>query len=90
MITVLDFYSPTCKPCQQILKILPRLEKEVEGIAQIEKVNIDDNPALADHYDVDKVPTFVLLQDGIEVSRAVGVVPMIELERAIKALANDV
>jgi len=84
MITVLDFYADYCKPCQQILKILPRLEKEVEGIAVVEKVNVDERTDLVDQYDIRGVPTFVLLKEGVEVERFQGVIPLAQLELEIK------
>jgi len=87
MITVLDFYSTTCVPCERISKILPHLEKKLEGIGVIEKVNIEEQTDLTEAFGIRSVPTFVLMQGGIEVDRVVGVIPLAQLEERVKKIA---
>ncbi|MHC3993370.1 thioredoxin family protein [Thiomicrolovo sp. ZZH C-3] len=52
----IDFYSPTCGPCQQVLSQLPALEKHFEGKAVIAKVDVTRNPKLAAKYEIRSVP----------------------------------
>ena len=52
----IDFYSPTCGPCQQVLAILPHLENYFKEQAVIAKVDVSRNPKLAAKYEIRSVP----------------------------------
>lgn len=52
----IDFYSPTCGPCQQVLGQLPHLENYFGEAAVIAKVDVSRNPKLAAKYEIRSVP----------------------------------
>jgi len=52
----IDFYSPTCGPCQQVLTQLPYLERHFGDDAVIAKVDVTRNPKLAAKYEIRSVP----------------------------------
>lgn len=52
----IDFYSPACGPCQELLTLLPALEAHFKGEALIAKVDVSRNPKLAAKYAVRSVP----------------------------------
>jgi thioredoxin-like negative regulator of GroEL len=52
----IDFYSPTCGPCQQVLMLLPQLENYFKEEAVIAKVDVTRNPKLAAKYEIRSVP----------------------------------
>ncbi|HHH72957.1 MAG TPA: thiol reductase thioredoxin [Sulfuricurvum sp.] len=52
----IDFYSPTCGPCQQVLALLPHLENYFGEEAAIAKVDVSRNPKLAAKYEIRSVP----------------------------------
>jgi thioredoxin 1 len=52
----IDFYSPTCGPCQQVLALLPQLETYFDDEAIIAKVDVSRNPKLAAKYEIRSVP----------------------------------
>lgn len=52
----IDFYSPTCGPCQQVLALLPHLENYFGEDAVIAKVDVSRNPKLAAKYEIRSVP----------------------------------
>ena len=52
----IDFYSPTCGPCQQVLALLPYLETRFKDEAVIAKVDVSRNPKLAEKYAIRSVP----------------------------------
>jgi thioredoxin 1 len=52
----IDFYSPTCGPCQQVLALLPNLEAYFGNDALIAKVDVSRNPKLAAKYEIRSVP----------------------------------
>lgn len=62
---IIDFYSPNCVPCTL-------LKKELEGLDNVEYVNVMEDFEVALQYNIRKAPTVVILKDGIEVSRFTG------------------
>ena len=52
----IDFYSPTCGPCQEVLALLPHLETYFKTEAVIAKVDVSRNPKLAAKYEIRSVP----------------------------------
>lgn len=66
-LVLVDFYAPWCGPCRRLAPIL----EKVTG-ASVVKVNTDDNQSLALKYNVSALPTVILLKNGVEVERSVG------------------
>ncbi len=52
----IDFYSPMCGPCQELLSILPRLKNSVDNDVLVAKVDVNQNPKLAKKYEISSVP----------------------------------
>ena len=87
-ITVMDFWAPWCGPCRLIGPIIEKLSVEYNGKALIGKVNVDDNPETAMKYGVRSIPTIVVLKDGAEVKRHVGVTTQANLAKIIDEHLN--
>ena len=66
---ILYFTAPWCGPCQSLSPIMESLSGQIN----YEKVNVDENQDLSIQYGVRNVPTLLLLENGKEVSRLVGV-----------------
>ncbi len=69
---LVDFYAPWCGPCKMIAPLLEQLAVEFQGRTKFVKVNVDDAPGLAAHYDISGVPTLALFRDGQPGDRMVG------------------
>jgi thioredoxin 1 len=80
-IEVLKFSASWCTPC----KLLSATLKDVEGVKEID---IDKNRELTSEYGVRSVPTLVFLQDGKEVERTTGSIPLARYEEIINRLNN--
>ena len=72
-VTLVDFYADWCGPCKMITPILEELAGDLEGKASIAKVDVDSSQETATHYGVTSIPTLILIKDGSEVDRVVGV-----------------
>ncbi len=72
-LTVVDFWSQSCVPCRQLVKVLKQLALEVSDGVQIGTVKAEDNIGLLDRYGVRSTPTLVFIKDGDVVETRTGV-----------------
>ena len=82
-VTLIDFWAEWCGPCRMITPIIEELSSEYEGKATIGKVNVDDAAGLAQKFGVASIPTLIVLKDGEEVKRFVGVTSKDNLVKAL-------
>ena len=70
---LLDFYADWCGPCVVMNPVIEELERELKGNVEIKKIDVDQNQDEASKYGVMSIPTYLILKDGKEVERFVGV-----------------
>lgn len=75
MITLIDFYAEWCGPCKVMKPIFSELEEEMSSQVEFKKVDVDADGNEASKYGVVSIPTFVILKNGVEVSRRTGAMP---------------
>ena len=71
---LVDFYSPTCVPCHMMSPVVENLASRRAGELTVLKINVDSQPQLAAGFDVQGVPTFVIVHKGNERDRMTGAV----------------
>jgi thioredoxin 2 len=76
---VVDLWAPWCGPCRFYSPIIEGVAQDFAGRVKVIKVNVDENPALAQRFDARSIPTSVVLRDGQIVDRFVGAVPKPQL-----------
>jgi len=81
---LVDAWAPWCGPCHMIAPIVDQLATELAGRVRVVKLNVDDNPQTASRFDLRSIPTLLVLKDGREVDRLVGVRPKQEIMRRLE------
>lgn len=76
---LVDFWAPWCGPCRMFAPVIEELASERSDIV-VGKVNVDDEPEIARHFQIMSIPTLILFKDGKAVSVSVGSKPKDELE----------
>lgn len=80
----IDCWAPWCGPCVAIAPIIEELAKEYAGKVLFGKLNVDENPRTAERFRIFSIPTLLIIENGKEVDRIVGLVPKDQIEARLK------
>ena len=72
---LLDCWAPWCGPCRMIAPAVDQLAAESDGRYVVGKLNVDENPGVAQQYRIDSIPALLIFKDGALVDRVVGLQP---------------
>lgn len=82
-LVLIDFYADWCGPCKMLSPIIDEIAEENSEI-KVVKVNVDDSQDLAMKYQVMSIPTLVVIKNGEEVNRSVGLIDKSQVLNLIK------
>ena len=85
---LVDFWAEWCGPCHAVAPILDRIVEERAGEIKLVKVNIDEEPEIAERYGIASIPTMVLFKDGEPAAAAIGAQPKNALEAQLGPVAR--
>jgi thioredoxin 2 len=85
---LLDFWADWCGPCRYVAPVVNELAREMKGRLKVAKLNIDENPVTPARYQVQGIPTLLILKDGDEVDRIVGAAPKAEIVRHVQQVLS--
>ena len=80
---LLDFWAPWCGPCRMLSPLVDQVAGEHPEI-KVVKVNIDEEQELAAQFGIMSIPTLVVVKNGREARRAVGMMPKAEILALVK------
>ncbi|KPK93013.1 MAG: thioredoxin [Deltaproteobacteria bacterium SM23_61] len=85
---VVDFWAPWCGPCHMIAPLTEKFSQEYENRLKFCKLNVDENPQMAEKYRVMSIPLLLFFKDGKKVDESLGAVPERVLRPKIEGLAQ--
>jgi thioredoxin 1 len=71
-VVFIDFWASWCGPCRALAPTIEELAQDYNGKALVGKLDVDENPATAERFQVFSIPTMILFKDGKEAERLVG------------------
>lgn len=80
---LVDFWAPWCGPCQELGPALATLAREHAGRLKVVKINVDENPRLAQQYQVRSIPLMIMFEHGQVKKQFVGALPLGQLRNWI-------
>lgn len=83
---VVDFWAPWCGPCRRVSPIIEKLSEEYIDRIKFGKINVDENPDMAQEYQVMSIPYLLFVKDGQQADSVLGAVPETVLRSRCEAL----
>ena len=74
-IVFVDFWANWCGPCRALAPTIKELAQEYNGKVLVGKLDVDENPATAQRFQVFSIPTMIIFKNGSESERLVGLCP---------------
>ena len=84
-IAIVDFWAAWCGPCRMIAPILEEIDRD-EADVTVMKVNVDEEPALADRFGIEAIPTLLFFKDGTLFKKKTGLYPKDALDQILREI----
>ena len=85
---IVDFWAPWCGPCKQLGPVLERVVRGANGAVRMVKLNIDENPEIAQQMRIQSIPAVYAFKDGRPVDGFVGAVPESQIKQFVQRLGG--
>lgn len=81
---LVDFWAEWCGPCRMLAPVVAEISEDFARRIKVGKVNIDEEPELANKYRVEFIPTLILFKNGKPESTSTGYVPKEKIEEMLR------
>ena len=85
---LVDFWASWCGPCHIIAPAIEELASDYDGQATVGKLNVDEQPSIAQQYGIRSIPSVLFFHDGKVVDQVVGAVPKKALAEKLNRLVT--
>ena len=85
---LIDFMADWCGPCKMMAPMIDEFAKEYEGELKVGKINVDEQPEIAQKYGVMSIPMFAFIKDGEVVDQVVGSQSKAKLQSMIDKIVS--
>ncbi len=85
-VAFVDFFAEWCMPCLMMSPIIDEINEKFKGKIKFGKVNVDDNRAIAQKFNIMSIPNMIVFKDGKQVEQFIGAIGQDELEVKLKKL----
>jgi len=72
---LVDFFATWCGPCKMMAPVVEEVAAENAGSVSVYKIDVDENPTIAQQYGVMSIPTFIAFKNGQPVAKTLGAQP---------------
>lgn len=86
--TVVDFYATWCGPCKELTPILEKLEQKYQGRVDFMRIDVDEQPELAQAFQVESIPTLFFITPAGVVDASIGLQSEGDLEAQIQSMLS--
>ena len=83
-IVLVDYWATWCGPCRMMAPVIDEIAAEYDGRITVGKIDVDQEPDIAQRYGIMSIPTLILYKDGMPSATSVGVRPKAYLEELIQ------
>ena len=80
---LIDFWASWCGPCRMMSPVIDQIAEEMGDKLKVCKVNVDENHELAEKYEIMTIPAFIVIKNGAEAGRTIGVQPKEDILKLI-------
>lgn len=80
---LIDFWASWCGPCRMMSPVIDQIAEEMGDKLKVCKVNVDENHELAEKYEIMTIPAFIVMKNGAEAGRTIGVQPKADILKLI-------
>lgn len=85
VVAVVEFWASWCNPCRMIEPVVRQLAAEFEGRAVVTQVDTDQNRELANRFEINAVPTILVLRGGEPFERFIGLTTYDRIAEAVES-----